>query len=483
MKRSLFALSILMLAILGWTAFALAEEAAVFDATEQINIRAYTSNKQCTGTDKPCLTDLDCSTGTCVTDPAKYSAYLEIRDADGNPVDSTTIQLNPVAPLGTPPLIGESLPGSTCVPATPAGCSASYVLHGLGDLLEKPDVSVSLNADTGTTYVFCTNGNLHVMMYNIVNTNRPVDGSCGSADGVASYNAPQSNLCGDSSTPSVSDNGSGQWEWTCAGKNGGLPATCRATIKKDGACGGARNGNYYDPGPTSGLCGDGSTPPVSKGGGQWTWTCAGAGGGNPAYCSANVEADGKCGVADGLSFTTAPTTNLCADGAVPTVNGTGPWSWTCPGTNGGQPANCSAQILKTYNIDLQITRISGMATGGLPGLGVAPSITVKNNGSDASGAYKVNVYILMINPGASNFDPANYAQDCTGGVNVNCKVASASYTGLLGGQTVLDYMRFTIPQGLTLHRYYYLFFVVDGDNQVTETNEGNNVMYRSFFTQ
>ena len=45
-----------------------------------------------------------------------------------------------------------------------------------------------------------------------------------------------------------------------------------------------------------------------------------------------------CGSADGETFTTAPTTNLCSDGSTPTVSGgaNGPWSWTCGA------ASCSA---------------------------------------------------------------------------------------------------------------------------------------------
>lgn len=52
--------------------------------------------------------------------------------------------------------------------------------------------------------------------------------------------------------------------------------------------------------------------------------------------------DGSCGSATGTGSTTIPTTNLCAAGTASAVAGTGPWNWTCSGSNGGSSVNCSA---------------------------------------------------------------------------------------------------------------------------------------------
>jgi hypothetical protein len=38
----------------------------------------------------------------------------------------------------------------------------------------------------------------------------------------------------------------------------------------------------------------------------------------------------------------APTTNLCEKGTPSAVSGSGPWSWSCAGSNGGSTANCQA---------------------------------------------------------------------------------------------------------------------------------------------
>jgi uncharacterized repeat protein (TIGR02543 family) len=54
--------------------------------------------------------------------------------------------------------------------------------------------------------------------------------------------------------------------------------------------------------------------------------------------------NGACGSAGGGVFTAAPTTNLCAAGTPSAVSGSGPWSWSCAGANGGTTASCTANI-------------------------------------------------------------------------------------------------------------------------------------------
>jgi hypothetical protein len=64
--------------------------------------------------------------------------------------------------------------------------------------------------------------------------------------------------------------------------------------------------------------------------------------------------DGVCGPANGATFTTAPTENLCAAGAPTTVTGTGPWSWTCNGQYNGANVLCGASI-QTYQLTTNAT--------------------------------------------------------------------------------------------------------------------------------
>ncbi|HBG05118.1 MAG: hypothetical protein A2075_24200 [Geobacteraceae bacterium GWC2_58_44] len=57
---------------------------------------------------------------------------------------------------------------------------------------------------------------------------------------------------------------------------------------------------------------------------------------------------GVCGSAAGKGFPDAPAINLCATGGASTVTGSGPWSWTCSGVNGGATASCSATYQQVF---------------------------------------------------------------------------------------------------------------------------------------
>lgn len=69
-------------------------------------------------------------------------------------------------------------------------------------------------------------------------------------------------------------------------------------------------------------------------------------GGSPVDCTnGNPQpVDGTCGTANGVAASTAPVAGLCSVGMASAVTGTGPWSWTCAGTNGGATASCSAPL-------------------------------------------------------------------------------------------------------------------------------------------
>ncbi|NVN91363.1 MAG: hypothetical protein HXX11_12280 [Desulfuromonadales bacterium] len=69
--------------------------------------------------------------------------------------------------------------------------------------------------------------------------------------------------------------------------------------------------------------------------------------------------NGACGSSNGGTFTSAPTANLCSTSTPSSVSGSGPWSWTCAGLNGGATASCSADI-QTYQLTAYAT---GSGTG------------------------------------------------------------------------------------------------------------------------
>src|ERR1039457_4602838 len=125
-----------------------------------------------------------------------------------------------------------------------------------------------------------------------------------------------------------------------------------APVLVNGQCGSSNNGSF-PVAPTTGICANNTTASsVAGGDGPWIWTCAGLNGGTTANCSASVlsgAVPGVCGPSNGGSFPVAPVTGLCTSGTVNSPpSGTGPWSWTCNGSNGGTDSpGCSAIVGNT----------------------------------------------------------------------------------------------------------------------------------------
>ncbi|MEK7704203.1 MAG: hypothetical protein AAB426_04535, partial [Myxococcota bacterium] len=65
-------------------------------------------------------------------------------------------------------------------------------------------------------------------------TPTPIDGQCGSANGAGTTTAPTLGLCSGGAASTVT--GSGPWDWTCDGINGGAPASCQAPVASGGSC-------------------------------------------------------------------------------------------------------------------------------------------------------------------------------------------------------------------------------------------------------
>ena len=92
---------------------------------------------------------------------------------------------------------------------------------------------------------------------------------------------------------------------------------------------------------TAGVAPDSAATPVSGG---WMLTNVVYAGTKPPPNPAPTPIDGQCGSANGTPVSAAPSSELCAVGAASAVNGSGPWTWTCAGSNGGTDANCSAPV-------------------------------------------------------------------------------------------------------------------------------------------
>jgi hypothetical protein len=78
---------------------------------------------------------------------------------------------------------------------------------------------------------------------------------------------------------------------------------------------------------------------------------------NTITVTSATAVNGSCGSANGVPTSTAPTTNLCSAGTASAVSGSGPWSWSCAGSNGGTTAQCSAPLSGATVVARAITHL------------------------------------------------------------------------------------------------------------------------------
>jgi prepilin-type N-terminal cleavage/methylation domain-containing protein len=171
----------------------------------------------------------------------------------------------------------ENLDDLESLPKIPSNLTYTYQSDGT-------DCTISITLSTGYAYQYdCLN--------NSYQTNAPIVGSCGSANGFSFYTAPTENLCSSGTASPIS--GSGPWSWNCTGAYTGGDASCTASLKVDGACGNRA-----------------ATYPYT----QSDWTTS------TSYCSTGTESDSPSFPNLGYSV-----------------------SWSCSGSNGGIDANnCTA---------------------------------------------------------------------------------------------------------------------------------------------
>jgi hypothetical protein len=170
-------------------------------------------------------------------------------------------------------------------------------------------------------------------------------GTCGSANGHGFTVAPSTNLCGVGTASALSISGA-NWVWKCAGT--ASTTSCKAVMQStSGKCGTA-SGQLYTSAPSTGLCAAGTPSTISNFNNTWTWSCTHLNSGTDASCQAAVAvASGECGWSAGTSVVAAPTDGLCAGGVASVVTGSGPYAWTCKGTN--KSSSCSASKSASFS--------------------------------------------------------------------------------------------------------------------------------------
>lgn len=291
---------------------------------------------------------------------------------------------------------------------------------------------------------FVDTGIYYDTIYLQVLPDNKIPGSCGSANGGIFSSAPTENLCLVGTPGQVT--GIGPWYWPCPSPNGGTTAECSANktappTMVDGVCGSA-NGQTFNSMPTANLCSAGSPGTVTLVNQSYFWGCIGINGGDNACCSANKEVpptpiNGICGSANGGTFTTAPTTNLCSVGTPGTTTADSlHYYWPCPGTNGGVTAYCTAN--KTVPPPV-VNGTCGSANGQT--FNSTPSANLCATGT----------------AGTITADCSHYYWPCNGqngGVNVSC---SANKESLIPAGTVGDnWVRFKIENGVLKSIYFNL---------------------------
>ncbi|EKE25918.1 MAG: hypothetical protein ACD_5C00006G0006, partial [uncultured bacterium] len=189
--------------------------------------------------------------------------------------------------------------------------------------------------------------------------------------------------------------------WNIIYDDGGYytgPAFCKWEKLIDGACG-SSNGVPSFTAPTSGFCNSGTYSGTS-GSGPWSWSCIGANGGSTASCSAPLAA-GNCGSSNGQYLYSTPTTNLCTSGTASAVSGSGPWSWTCNGTA------CSAS--KKYDCANVCSSLYSYA-----------QTAFQSSDAACTSPITTPTYSLNCSCGAKASDPFGYTHICLPPVNGSC---------------------------------------------------------------
>ncbi len=87
-----------------------------------------------------------------------------------------------------------------------------------------------------------------------------------------------------------------------------------------------------------------------------------------AMASPAAASNGQCGPADDVYTKVAPKTGLCTAGTASAVSGSGPWNWTCTGSNGAKTACQAYNTILPAGRDASANwRMAGMlSVGGIP---------------------------------------------------------------------------------------------------------------------
>ncbi|MEW6120411.1 MAG: DNRLRE domain-containing protein [Pseudomonadota bacterium] len=323
------------------------------------------------------------------TGPA--NGVLQYQIGSGAFADIATLNYSSTSSSGAS-LAAIDLSGVGALQNVPAGTTVTFRIVNYGG-----------TSSSGTWYIYdvANSAANDLVVEGTVSTAVAINGACGSDNGQTLAATAPTNLCTAGTPGSVSGSGH-PWTWDCAGSGGGSTVSCSATIQSytlnfAAGTGGSLTGTTpqtVDHGASA------SAVTANPSGGysfvDWTGTNGFVTTTSNPLTVGNVTASqtitanftnapiaGVCGAANGQQRATAPVSDLCATGTPSAVAGSGPWTWSCAGINGGAAASCSASLDTTAHYhdfapiaDAQVAEYSGTS-----GTGTSMYIASANGGS------------------------------------------------------------------------------------------------------
>ena len=234
---------------------------------------------------------------------------------------------------------------TTCT-ATPTAGFTTQSISGCSGVASSSGVN---SYSTGAVVADCTVSATFVAV--VV----PVNGACGTANGVATLIAPSSNLCSPGTATAVSSADDRFFAWTCNGSNGGTNASCAAPHQYTVTASAGANGALSCVSPVNG--GATTTCTAVPASGFVTQSMSGCSG-NPTTSGVNNYTTGIVVVNCTVSAAFVAVNSVTVTGTASPLTG---GSVTCTPTtvaNGGS-ASCTA----TANAGFTFTAFSGDCTG------------------------------------------------------------------------------------------------------------------------
>lgn len=188
---------------------------------------------------------------------------------------------------------------------------------------------------------------------------------CGDMHKETLSSVPANNLCAVGEVTN-GDLDESIYSWQCISED--VETDCKAFVTTHGVCGVSSDvllPNSYN---KDVLCSAGTLTDKQSSFGELSWICEGFYDGYDAACSAKLANAGSCGSAQGKTFSTFPTTNLCKLGEV--TNQTEDdhhFMWNCTGVNDGNDARCAAliKVSETNNSTTEIDPSCIPTSGGI----------------------------------------------------------------------------------------------------------------------